>query len=329
MCSIIGKFGRIGILMGGYSSEREISLKSGKAVCDALNSSGCCAVPLDIVDKEEGRILSVLLDSQIDVAFISLHGRLGEDGTIQSILEKAGIPYTGSGVAASRMAINKISSQNLFRQNGINIPEYIALSKNDIIDVDSIFDEINSSIIVVKPACEGSSIGITFVHEKGELQPALGRAFRQGKDVLLERYIKGRELTVGILEHEALPVVEVRPCRDFFDFTAKYQDGKTEYLVPANIHPDVTSQIQDIALKVHRILGCAHFSRVDFILDENVVPYVLEANTIPGFTSTSLLPKAAGQTGIDFKQLCLKLVELAYGKKNGKEEKIKNAVFSY
>lgn len=305
--------GHIGVLMGGCSSEREISLKSGKGVFTALKDYGCQVSALDITSQEESAILSLLKSAKIDVAFIALHGQLGEDGTIQAILEKANIPYTGSGVKASRIAINKITTQNLLKANHIPVAEYYIIKKGDAA-VDKICKSIKNFPVVVKPANQGSSIGITLVESAKGLSTALEDAFRYDAEVLVERYIEGKELTVGILDEKALPVVEIRPKNKFFDFTAKYQAGMTEYIVPAEIPQDVSVKVQKAALAAHKAAGCSDMSRVDVMLDSQNNPFVLEINTIPGFTATSLLPKAAKADGLEFTGLCLKLVELAYRK---------------
>ncbi|MFA5088213.1 MAG: D-alanine--D-alanine ligase [Candidatus Omnitrophota bacterium] len=307
--------GRIGVLMGGYSSEREISLKSGRAVSLALKEAGCSVKDIDIQTRNEADILDMIRKSEIDVAFIALHGCLGEDGKIQSILEKAGIPYTGSGVSANQLAIDKILTQETLRQRQIPIPAYRIIPQGQKVDFDTLLVDLKGLPVVVKPASEGSSIGVTIVSQINDLPPALARAFQYGQRILVEQYIRGRELTVGILGDEALPIVEIRPKNDFFDFSAKYQHGMTEYIVPAPIPEDVAGEIQTLALAAHRSLGCKDLSRVDVMLNEQMRPFFLEINTIPGFTSTSLLPMAARCKGIPFKELCLKLVELAYEKK--------------
>ncbi|MBN1870737.1 MAG: D-alanine--D-alanine ligase [Candidatus Omnitrophica bacterium] len=309
------QFGRIGILMGGISSERAVSLKSGKAVAEALLRQGCDIVALDIVDGEEKAISSLIGGANLDIAFIALHGRMGEDGTIQSILENMNIPYTGSGIEASRLAINKPLTQNIFKKNGINVPAYVTLSKGNEFNADEIAGQLGGYPIVVKPACEGSSIGIRITMTPEETIHAMEQAWGYGPTILLERYIKGRELTVGILKEEALPVVEVCSKRAFFDYDAKYTKGMTDYIVPADIPEEVSCALRETALQAHHVLGCADFSRVDFILGLDQAHYVLEVNTIPGFTSTSLLPMAAQARGINFNQLCFKLIQLAYGKK--------------
>lgn len=309
------QFGHIGILMGGYSSEREISLKSGNAVFQALKRQGCHISALDITEKDEEKIKQVIALADLDIAFITLHGRLGEDGTIQSILEELDIPYTGSGVTASRLAINKVSTQDLFKRNHINISPYVALARDKDGDALLAVEGIGSFPVVVKPACEGSSIGITIVRDFGGWNEALARAWQYGELALVEKYIEGREVTVGILDRQALPIVEIRPKGAFFDFTAKYSQGMSDYIVPAKIPVEAVVSLQNEALKAHHVLGCEEFSRVDFILGRDGAHYALEVNTIPGFTSTSLLPKAAQAAGIGFEQLCIRIIQLAYGKK--------------
>ena len=314
MKNVKEKYGRIGVLMGGYSSEREISLKSGKAILSALLQDGFDAVAIDIIDKDEDKIRYCIFNADIDIAFIALHGCLGEDGAIQSVLEDMNISYTGSSVQASRLAINKALTQKILKDNGLNVPPHEILS-DDYINMNELINNLPPFPVVVKPACEGSSIGIKLVRQVNELEDAVKFAREFGNEIIIEQYIEGRELTVGILNGKALAVVEIRSHRDFFDFTAKYQSGLTEYLIPASLPPEITSEVQQMAIKTFNILGCQDISRVDFIIAEDMKPYILEINTIPGFTSTSLLPKAAQFQGINFNQLCAQLVELAYGKK--------------
>ncbi len=306
--------GHIGVLMGGYSSEREISLRSGKAIAEALHVAGCQVSSIDITCQHPDEISEFIKGFSIDVAFIALHGCLGEDGTIQSILEKMKIPYTGSNVEASRKAINKVSTQKILKEKGVPVAEYIVANRNDKPAIDVLAKRIHSFPVVVKPACEGSSIGVVLVQNKEGLPPALEGAFKYGPEVIIERYIKGRELTVGILDETPLPVIEIKSKSSFFDFSAKYQSGTTEYIVPAQIPEALSQQLKDIALAAHQALGCRHLSRVDIMLDEKNSPFVLEINTIPGFTSTSLLPKAAKVAGLSFADLCLRLTQLAYEK---------------
>ena len=308
-------FGRIGVLMGGYSSERDISLKSGRAVVEALKSAGCDAAALDIVERDEKKIAAFIKKADLDIAFITLHGRLGEDGMIQAILEDLSIVFTGSGKEASRRAINKVMTQGWLRQHNIPVAPSFGVTNRDQDSLRSILERIHQWPVVVKPACEGSSIGVTIVGNPGALAPALHLAWQYGPEALVEQYIKGRELTVGILDQTPLPVIEIRPRAEFFDFSAKYQSGTTEYIVPADLPDKAGEDIRQTALTTHRVLGCSDLSRIDFMLDEQGRHYVLEINTIPGFTSVSLLPRAAKHRGISFEQLCLQLTALAYGKK--------------
>jgi len=313
MSGLSGELGVIGVLMGGYSSEREISLKSGKAVCEALQSAQYKVKPIDITARDPEEISRTLNDAGIDVAFIALHGELGEDGIIQTILEAAGIPYSGSGPDASRLALDKVAAYKKFEEHGVPVPPHRSFCRTDSVSIKDL-SGVFSFPFVVKPACQGSSIGISLVQNENELAGALRAAFEHDNEILIEQFIRGRELTVGILEEKSLPVIEVKPKGTFFDFTAKYQSGTTEYLVPAPIPEAMAATVQALALSAHRALGCENLSRVDVMLDGNNSPYVLEVNTIPGFTATSLLPKAAKVTGLDFTQLVLKIVRMAYEK---------------
>ncbi len=311
----VKQFGRIGVLMGGYSSEREISLKSGHAITEALRRQGCDVIALDIVEQDRENILSYIRQRSLDLAFIALHGRLGEDGTIQSVLEELNVVYTGSGVVSSRIAIDKVLTQDLFQKSGIMVPDHISLSMKDTARHARVIREIDFFPVVVKPARQGSSIGISLVRAPEGLAGAVREAGEYDDKILVEQYIQGKELTVGVLDREALPVIEIRPQGEFFDFTSKYSLGRSDYIIPAPLLPAIAAMVSQMALRAHQVLGCMDFSRVDFILADDGVPYVLEVNTIPGFTSTSLLPKAAQAIGIDFDHLCLRLAGLAYDKK--------------
>jgi D-alanine-D-alanine ligase len=315
MSTDVSTFGRIGVLMGGYSSERGISLKSGSAVLEALKEEGCNVVALDIQERDEQRISSQISAADLDMAFIALHGQLGEDGRIQSILEPLDIPYTGSGPAASRLALNKASTQRLLRENQIRVAPFLAVSRSDNVSAADIKQELKNPPWMVKPVGEGSSIGISMVEDPNSLGQALDLAWQYGEEALVEKFIKGRELTVGILDQTPLPVIEIRPGGKIFDFTSKYQAGQSEYIVPAPLSETQAARCQQQALKAYQLVGCRHLARIDMILDPSGVPFILEINTIPGFTATSLLPKAAKEIGYSFNQLCLALVEMAYGKK--------------
>jgi len=311
---------RVAVLMGGPSSERDISIKSGMAVYNALIKNGITAFPVELegsqtmdgyIDKVKKRLQ--LFD--IEVAFIALHGRFGEDGTIQEILEEMSIPYTGSGVDASRLGMDKIRSKEAFRAKGIVVPDWEVIDKADLnkVDASKFFDCIGETL-VIKPSNEGSSIGLCIVDSVPLFYEGLKDAFRYADKVIIEEYVSGRELTVGILDDRPLPVVEIIPKNRFFDFEAKYKKGLTEYKVPAEIDHRTARRCQEIGLMAHEAIGAKSFSRVDMILREDGMPVVLEINTIPGLTETSLLPKAAEAIGIKFEELVSRILETAYGK---------------
>jgi D-alanine-D-alanine ligase len=290
--------------MGGSSSEREISLKSGKAVVDALRQEGYNVIALDVSDNLK-QVQNRLEEAHINVAFIALHGRFGEDGTIQKLLESLNIPYTGSGVKASSLALDKIASRKKFKDFGIAVPEYRIVTSDVSVNDDNLHFPL-----VVKPSSQGSSIGLSIVEDKKDLSKAIKLALSFDEQVIVEEYIYGREITVGILDEEALPVVQIVPKRRFYDYQAKYKKGMSEYLIPAPLSDDEYRKAQEVGLSAHRCLGCRDFSRIDMIIHKGK-SVVLEVNTIPGLTSNSLLPKAAEAIGINFNQLCVRLIELA------------------
>lgn len=303
--------GRIGVLMGGPSSEREISLKSGQAVFAALKSIGAQVIAIDLRDTDKDKNIKEIRKTNIKVAFIALHGQFGEDGTIQRILEEIKIPYTGSGVEASALALDKVASRKIFADNQLVVPKYIVwdtmLSKK--IDL-SLLNGL-AYPLVVKPSNQGSSVGISIVEKQKDLDLAVNIADKFSSQIIIEEYIAGKEITVSILEEKPLPVVRILPKNQFYDYQSKYEPG-TEYEVPARISKEEFSLAQKNALAAHKALGCSSFSRVDMILKDNSQMVVLEVNTIPGLTAVSLLPKAAKATGIDFPQLCLRLINSAF-----------------
>lgn len=315
---IKNRFGRVGVLMGGPSSERVISLKSGKAVLESLKEEGLDVIALDIKTHNLSTNIRLIKDSGIDIAFIALHGRFGEDGQIQKILEDLDIPYTGSGIMASKLALDKIASRKIFQIYGLSVPRYKVLHRLSYHEDFILLDGSFNFPLVIKPATHGSSIGLSIIDSRKELRRALDLAFSFDECILIEEYIKGREITVGILKDTPLPVIEIEPKNRFFDYQAKYKSGMTNYIVPANLKKEIADRAKYCALLAHRFLGCEGFSRVDMIL-KDTTPHILEVNTIPGLTRTSLLPKAAKVIGLSFNQLCLCLLELAYEKK-----KIKN-----
>ena len=295
------------VLMGGVSGEREISLESGKAVAGGLRSAGLQVAEVVVTDRR----LSAMSDVRCDIAFIALHGRFGEDGGVQAILESQDIPYTGSGVAASMRAMDKALSKGIFQARGIPTPAYEVINGSPDSPSPKELGEKLLFPLVVKPAREGSSLGVNLAHDVEELVGAIEVAHEFGRVSIVEKYAKGRELTVGILEERTLPIIELKPKRPFFDFAAKYEDGLTEYVVEPDLPGGVCAEVEETAMKAFRALGCTGFGRVDMILSESNEPLVLEVNTIPGFTRHSLVPMAAKAAGIGFPGLCCRIVELA------------------
>lgn len=295
-------FGKIAILAGGPSSERDISIESGKAVHRVLKAGGFDTVFIDARGTLEHKISR----SNADIVFIALHGAFGEDGTVQKILDRIGMPYTGSGPDASELAMDKEASRKVFQDKGINVPRYKVFKRGQRIDIGDL-----KLPLVVKPRREGSSIGLSTVFDIKDLKQAAEKAFSYDEKILIEEFIKGRELTVGILDDKPLPVIEILPENGCYDYYAKYKSSNTKYLVPAPVSCKEFKEAKAIGLKAHRALGCKSFSRVDMILDEQGRINILEVNTIPGLTSRSLLPKAAEAAGISFLDLCKKILEEA------------------
>lgn len=289
---------RIGVLIGGISSEREVSIKTGNAIVKALIEKGYNAFAID-VNKD---VCSVLEKSNIDVAFIALHGKFGEDGTIQGLLELLRIPYTGSGILGSALGMNKIFAKKLFEYHGIPVPEYVALKREER-EKFKIDDIPFGFPVVVKPSCEGSTVGVSVVSTFEKLHEAMDVAFSYDEYILIEKFIPGKEVTVGIVDNKAIGVLEIVPKVQFYTYEAKYTPGMSEYIMPARLPSDVYNKAMELGEKAHKCLGCDYYSRVDMRIDENMNPYVLEVNTIPGMTATSLLPKIAQYAGISFPDL--------------------------
>jgi D-alanine--D-alanine ligase len=290
---------KIGVLYGGTSSERNISLKSGKAVFNALKRLKFKAVAID-VDKN---VAEKIKKEKIDFAFIALHGPVGEDGTIQGMLEVMGVPYTGCGVFASSASMDKAVSKKMFKNAGILTPDWFILKKFEIIP------EIKKYPVVVKPLNQGSAIGVSIVKKHSEFAPAVKKAFSYGEEVLVEQFVKGKEITAGVLDGEALPVVEIVPKGKFYDYKSKYSKGCSKHIIPARISKNSYVQAQYNAEKVYGEFKCRAVCRVDMIVDGGGKVWVLENNTVPGMTETSLLPDEAKAAGIDFDVLVLKIIE--------------------
>jgi D-alanine-D-alanine ligase len=308
---------RIGVIMGGPSSEHAISLKSGHGIVDALTRRGRDVQALEIpqeltAEQAYGHTRSWLVRHRIDVVFIALHGPFGEDGTVQQLCESMGLAYTGSGVEASRLGLDKVASRRRFEAAGLRVPGWRLLESADAASTREAAESLGWPV-VVKPTNQGSSIGISVAAGPEQLDEAVERARRYDARLLLEAFVRGREVTAGILDDEVLPVVEIRPREGFFDYVAKYTPGQTTYIAPAELDAEVARRVQQAGLVAHRALGCRHFSRVDLLLPDDGQPVVLEVNTIPGFTATSLLPKAAACVGISYEDLCERMVSLATG----------------
>jgi len=282
---------KIGVLMGGISAEREVSLRSGAAIFKALQGLGYNAVAIDVGHD----LCEVLQREKIAVAFLALHGGYGENGSIQGMLEVLGIPFTGSGVLASALAMDKEASKKIFLYHKIIVPSFVVLNKE--YKPDSIAFALPW---VVKPSAEGSSIGVSIVKEKEQLHEALEKAYSHGERVIVEEFIDGKEIHIGILNEKALGGVEVRPSLEFYNYEAKYTAGLTQYILPPETDETTYERAKNTALSAHTALGCKGATRVDLMLDSKGVPHVLEVNTIPGMTETSLLPKIAGLAGLSF-----------------------------
>jgi D-alanine-D-alanine ligase len=291
----------IGVIAGGLSAERDVSLKSGTAVYNALKEKGYNVV---FIDARED-VCEQINRAGIEVAFLVLHGGWGENGAIQGMLEVMGIPYTGSGVLSSSIAMDKVISKKIFQYHGLKVPPYIVVHKDG-------YDEPDFSLPwVVKPAREGSSVGVNIVDNKAEFSQALEVAGRYGGAIIIEKYIKAKEVQVGILGDRVLGAVEVRPKRRFYDYVAKYTQGATEYILPPEIDSAVYRRVCDAALLAHQSIDCRGATRVDLLVDGDDEVYVLEVNTIPGMTETSLLPKIAKQSGYDFTTLLEEILKEA------------------
>ena len=304
---------RIAVLMGGKSGERDVSLRSGKNVFNSLNLQGYSVVSLDADDK----LVDNLKKSKVEIAYIMLHGRFGEDGTVQGLLEHQGIPYTGSKVLASALAMNKVAAKRIFEAVGVPTPKYLAVNSDaDISEEIFKIKRVFPFPLIIKPVSEGSSLGVSIVKRVEDLDKVLKKTFEEYKDILVEEYIKGKEVTVGILgknsETKALPVLELKSKNEFYDYHAKYTAGQTDFILPAELSKDLYEFTQKIALNAHNALGCYGVSRVDIMVSGDNIPYVHDVNTIPGMTAQSDLPAEAKCAGISFDELVVKILESAF-----------------
>lgn len=295
---------RVDVLMGGVGGERTISLKTGRAVASGLREAGHEVAAVDL----QARALPDFGPTPPDAVFVALHGEFGEDGSIQQMLEDEGIPYTGSGPRASRLGMDKLASKRLFTRHAIPTADYFSVKDCDPLDrVQEVADQFGYPV-VCKPVASGSSLGVTIARGPADLPAALAEAHAHGDTVLVERYVPGREFTVGVLEGQALPVVEMVVPGQFFDYKAKYKDQETRYITPVSLLPTIYRRLTEAVVRAYNALGCRHMARVDCIYGYDATINVLEVNTIPGFTPRSLLPMAAARAGIGFSELCDRLV---------------------
>jgi len=317
---------RVAILEGGTSVEREVSLNTGKNVATALGELG---FTVDVYDAADLTFIEKLRITRPDFVFIALHGKCGEDGTIQGLLEVLGLPYTGSGVLSSALAMNKDASKDIFIQAGLNTPKGILADRDEIGAISdssacthtffSLLDHFDCAALVVKPNGEGSSVGVSIVESADDFFAAVEEASDSEHQVLIEEFIKGRELTVCVLgdaniDAEALPIIEIIPKTEFYHYKNKYSPGATDYVCPADLSPAVTQAVQDLALSAHNALGCQGYSRSDILLTAENKPYLLETNTLPGLTATSLIPMAAAAAGMDLSALLIRISQYAFTK---------------
>lgn len=295
------EFGKVAVLMGGHSAEREVSLKSGQAILAALLRQNVDAVGIDTAHN----VITQLTKKSFDRAFIALHGRGGEDGTIQGFLELMGIPYTGSGVLASALAMDKYRTKQLWQGIGLPTPTSVLIEAHS--DVNSIIEKVGLPLMV-KPSLEGSSVGISKVNNVDELVSAVETASQFDCDVMAERYINGTEYTAAILHDTVLPLIRLETPREFYDFTAKYDDNDTSYICPCGLPKQQELELQQIAVQAFSSVGAKGWGRVDFLCDDNSKPWLIELNSVPGMTDHSLVPMAAKQAGISFDELVLRIL---------------------
>ena len=298
-------FGKVAVLLGGKSAEREVSLKSGTMVLNALRSRGVDAHGFDPKERD----VAALAKERFDRAFIALHGRFGEDGTVQGVLEWLGMPYTGSGVLASALAMDKLRTKRIWQAEGLPTAPYAVLSRES--DLKAVARRLGMPLFV-KPASEGSSVGMTKVKRAADLEEAFALAVNYDPVVIAEKFVDGPELTVGILGEQVLPIIRIQTPREFYDYEAKYIANDTRYLIPCGLPKTKEKQLQALCLKAFQALGCTGWGRVDLMLNRQGRPYLLEINTSPGMTDHSLVPMAARAVGLAYEDLCVKILEGAH-----------------
>lgn len=295
----------VAVVMGGPSAEREVSLNTGAAIANALREYGYSnVVEIDLDPRNFGKQLA---ESKAEVVFNAVHGLYGEDGRLQTLLEIREMPYTGSGMIASVSCMDKVITKRMLRDAGISTPACLIVNKKESGIKEKIMQRF-SLPVVIKPASQGSSIGVEIVKEEKQLDEALANAFKYSRDILVEEFIGGKELTVSMMQKDgevvALPVIHIAPHSGMYDYHSKYTKGATEYICPADLDEETTKKVQEISKQAYEVLGCSGVARADVMLDEEGNGYVLEINTVPGMTATSLVPKAAAAAGISFPELC-------------------------
>lgn len=295
-------FGKVAVMMGGSAAEREVSLRSGQAVYQALKNQGIDAVAIDVTDSP----IQALVDLKVDRVFNIIHGRGGEDGVLQAVLEVLGLPYTGSGVMASALSMDKLRTKLCWQGMGLVTPKWFVMQSEQ--DLDQCIAQLGFPVIV-KPAQEGSSIGMSKANNREELVAALQLALQYHCDVYAEQWVQGSEYTVGVLSDEALPVIRLQTPNEFYDFDAKYRANTTQYHCPCGLSPEREQQLQDLAVKACRGLNVKGWARVDVFIDSNDCSQLIEVNTVPGMTDHSLVPMAAKAAGIDFNELVWRILE--------------------
>ena len=304
---------KVAVLYGGVSGEREVSLTSGEGMVEALKERGHDVIAIDFHPERANELLSL----EVDVVVSALHGKYGEDGRVQSLLEMANIPYTGSGVLASALAMDKARAKVIFAASGLRVARDTLIESIDGIE-HGIQEWGGEYPCVVKPAQEGSSNGLTIAMNETMLREGIDKAFRCDTAVLIEQYIKGKELTVPVIgnfgNEQALPVIEIIPKNEFYDYESKYTEGGSVHVCPAEISDELTKEVQEAAVKAHRALGCSGYSRSDFLISEDGLAYILETNTLPGMTPLSLFPDSARTVGISYGELLERFMELALDK---------------
>jgi len=299
--------GRVGVLMGGLSSERDVSLRTGDGVATALEERGWDVVRIAFGPSTRG-VDQLVRDARIDVAFLALHGRGGEDGCVQGLLELLGIPYTGSSVLSSALAMDKLKAKELFRLHNVPTPPYYVASKADLADLEDVHGSFGFPVIV-KPRGEGSSVGVSKAKDMGELRAALDQALAHDEHALVERFVAAMEVHVGLLDGRTLGAIEIVPKSGMYDYHSKYTAGATEYVCPPRLGATRARGVMNLAERAARALGCSGACRVDLLVTEGENEYVLEVNTLPGMTPTSLLPKIAASAGVDYGTLCERILE--------------------